>query len=78
MKKIIILFVSILMLSSCEHVFTYFSEVENKTYYLDFPEEIELISEDKNNPDSIVCYVSNDSLIFRFVVSERRKHEYSK
>lgn len=74
MKKILTLLLTAILLTSCNRNSTYLSEVENKTYYIDFPEEIELISDNKSKPDSLVCYISNDSLIFRFVISEKRKY----
>lgn len=60
------------LLVSCKsNTNTFESQIENKTYYIDFPEEIELVSENKSEPDTLVCYMSSDSLIFRYIISER-------
>jgi len=50
---------------------TYHSEVEDKSYPLSLPEEIELLSTDPARPDTIVAWNKNDTLVFRYVVSER-------
>lgn len=49
----------------------YYSPVEKKSYSLSLPEEIELLSTNSTQPDTIVAWNKNDTLVFRYVVSER-------